>query len=148
MVLAWDPSCWILMCSTKSSLPPLSLLEVSWISGREEAMRVPPSETVPYQRPDHRLWPSTGALLVTGLYPHQGVIWLDQKNSNGPIDCLAGSWRHWDTIHFTTPSVNGIEEQGPFPNVGWDHRLMIKCFPLTLWFSSIIIAVMVGLCSL
>lgn len=54
--------------------PFFSFSEVSWVSGREEAMRVSPSETVAYQRPDHRLRPSTGTVLVTGLYPEQGVI--------------------------------------------------------------------------
>lgn len=44
------------MCITESSLVLLYIFsEVSWVSGREEAMRVPPSETVAYQRPDHRL---------------------------------------------------------------------------------------------
>lgn len=124
--------------------------EVSWVSGREEAMRVPPSETVTYQRPDHRLRPSAGTLLVTGLYPPQGGTWLDQKTPNGPKDCPAGSWSRWDTIHFTPPSVNGVEERGfvfVFSKVGWDHRLVIKCCPLTLWFSTMIIAVMSGFCS-
>lgn len=45
-----------------------------------------------------------------------------------------GSQSRWDTIHFTPLSVNGIEEQGYFLKVGWDHRLVIKCCPLTLWF--------------
>lgn len=98
-------------------------------------MRVPSSETVAYQRPDHRLWPSTGTFIVTGLYPQRGVIWLDQKTPNGPKDCPAGSWSRWDTIHFTPPSVNEIEEKVYFMKVGWDHQLVIKCCPLTLWFS-------------
>lgn len=98
----------------KADAPFFSLSEVSWVSGREEAMRVPPSETVTHQRPDHRLWPSTGTLLATGLCTQQGVIWLDQKTPNRPKDCPAGSWSRWDTIHFTAPSVNGIEERGYF----------------------------------
>lgn len=137
-----------LICITESSIVPLFLFsEVSWVSGRKEAMRVPPSETVAYQRPDHRLWPSTGTLVVTGFYPQQGVLWLDQKTPNGPKDCPAGSWSHWNTTHFTPPSVDGIEEQGSFSKVGWDHRLVIKYCPLTLWFSTMIIAVMAWFCS-
>lgn len=100
-------------------------------------MRVPPSETVTYQRPDHRLWPSTGTLLVTGHDPQQGVLWLDQKTPNGPKDWQAGSWSHWDTIHFTHPSVNGNKERGYVSKVGWDHRLVIKRCPFTLRFSTI-----------
>lgn len=107
-------------------------------------MRVPPSETVAYQRPDHRLRPSTGTLLVIGFYPQQGVIWPDKKTPNGPKDCPAGSCCCWDTIHFTSPSVNGIKGQGSFSRVGWDHRLVIKGCPLTLWFLAMIIA---GFCS-
>lgn len=124
-----------------------SFLEISWVSGREEAMRVPPSETVAHQRPDHRLWPSTGTLLATGLCAQQAVILLDQKTPNRPKDCPAGSWSRWDTIHFTPPSVNGIEERGYYLKLGWDHRLVIKCCPLTLWFSAMSIAVMAGFCS-
>lgn len=53
--------------------------EVSWLSGREEAVWIPPPETITYQRPDHRLWPSTRAVVVTILGPEQGR--LDQKDS-------------------------------------------------------------------
>lgn len=77
-------------------------------------MRVPPSQTVAYQRPDHRLRPSTGTLIVTGLCIQQGVTKLDQKTPDGPKDCPAESWSRWDTNHFTPPSVNGIEERGSF----------------------------------
>lgn len=82
-------------------------------------MRVPTSETVTYQRPDPGLWPYTGTLLDTVLYPCQGAIWMDQKTPYGQRDCpaeLESSWstkdNRWNTIHFTPPSVNGIEEQG------------------------------------
>lgn len=60
-------------------------------------MRIPPPETVPYQRPDHRLWPSTRPVVVT-VRPEQGGKRLDQKTPDGPIDCPAGSWSCWDAI--------------------------------------------------
>lgn len=76
--------------------------EVSRVPGRKEALRVPPSETVAYQRPDHRLRPSTRTFVVAGLCPRQGEIWLDQKTPEGPEDCPAGSWSCWDTFHFNS----------------------------------------------
>lgn len=76
--------------------------EVSRVPGRKEALRVPPSETVAYQRPDHRLRPSTRTFVVAGLCPWQGEIWLDQKTPEGPQDCPAGSWSCWDTFHFNS----------------------------------------------
>lgn len=76
--------------------------EVSRVPGRKETLRVPPSETVTYQRPDHRLWPSTRTLIVLGPWKWPGEIWLDQKTPKGPVDCPAGSWSCWDTFHFNS----------------------------------------------
>lgn len=46
---------------------------------------------------------------MTGFYPKQGETELDQKPPQGPKDCPAGSWSHWDTFHFTSPD-NGFQE--------------------------------------
>lgn len=111
--------------------PWLSFIsEVSWLSGREEAVWISPPETVTYQRPDHRLRPSTRSVVVAVRHPEQGVTRPDQKTPDGPKDCphwVPELLRHYQRI-------SGGEEGGHFsPKVSWDHRLVIKRGPLT-WF--------------
>lgn len=129
MFFGWEVAC--LTCFSSSSL----CAEVSRVPGRKETLRVPPSETVAYQRPDHRLWPSTRTLIVPGPWKWPGEIWLDQKTPKGPVDCPAGSWSCWDTFHFNSSECQwnqGAVFQKEKRKTGWDHRLVIKCCPLTL----------------
>lgn len=111
-----------------SIMGPLCFIsEVSWLSGREEAVWIPPPETITYQRPDHRLWPSTRAVVVTILGPEQGR--LDQKTPNGPKGCPAGLLRHYRSGE----RQRGREGHPFFPKVSWDHQLIIKRGPFIWW---------------
>lgn len=105
----------------------VSLPEVSWLSGREEAVWIPPPETVPHQRPDHRLWPSTRPVVVTVRLPRAGWEATGTKRllTDPQTASLVGSWSCWDTVAQRRAAIFF------FQKVSWDHRLVIKCGPLT-----------------
>lgn len=132
--------------------------EVSRLPGREEAVRVPPSETVAYQRPDHRLRPSAGALLASGHVPSAGRVtdtWLDQKTPDRPDHLPAGgvpeSLRHYSLYSSGCQWNQGASffffwlfvcfyflfQTGLRPPTRDSNK---KCCPLTSWSSVVIVA--------
>lgn len=120
-----------LWCNWPLPIGPLCFIpEVSWLPGREEAVWIPPPETVPYQRPDHRLRPSTHPLVVT-VCPDQGGKRLDQKTPDGPKDCPAGSWSCRDTVAHSEEGGHSFKSEPRPPNR--DQKRPFNAAPDEVW---------------